>query len=179
MADCMCLRGGGSCVGYPPPPLSLCYSTWSRMLAIWQERCRSTPLVSSSMRHSHVVPSAFTVWTRGVQHCAGGGGGAIAHTAHMLRITAHMLRITVTIGGSDFNRPSPPLFRVPLICCSHSPVLVVAAIHPYPHSTGSGLAGLFACPGCRNRRRLLSGGMASIYHIASAVGRRISAHYHR
>lgn len=165
-------------MGYPP--LSLYYSTCSRMLTIWQERCRSTPLVSSSIRHSHVVPPAFTVWMRGVQHCAGGGGGgAIAQMAHMLRIAAHMLRITVTIGGSAFNRPSPPLFRVPLTCCSHSPVLVVAAIRPYPHSTGSGLAGLFACPGCRNRRRLLSGGMASIYHIASAVGRRISAHYHR
>lgn len=161
-------------------PLSLCYSTCSRMLAIWQERCRSTPLVSSSMRHSHVVPSAFTVWTRGVQHCAGGwGGGAIAQMAHMPRMTAMTGAIPHGIGGSDFNRPSPPLFRVPLICCSHSPVLVVAAIRPYPHSAGSGLAGLFACPGCRNRRRLLSGGMASIYHIASAVGRRISAHYHR
>lgn len=150
------------------------------MSPIWQERCRSTPLESSSMRHIHVVPSAFTVWTRGVQHCAGGwGGGAIAHTAHMLRIAAHMLRITVTIGDSDFNRPSPPLSRVPLICCSHSPVLVVAAILPYTHSTGSRLASLFVCPGCRNRRRLLSGGMASIYHIASAGGRRISASYHR
>lgn len=60
------------------------------------------------MRHIHVMPSAFTVCSRGVQQWdAGGGGGAIAHTAHMLRITAHMLRITVTIGGSDFNRLPP------------------------------------------------------------------------
>lgn len=160
-------------------PLSLCYSTCSRMLAIWQERCRSTPLVSSSIRHSHVVPSAFTVWTRGVQHCAGGGGGAVARTAHMLRVAAHMLRITVTIGDSDFNRPSPPLFRVPLICCSHSPVLVVAAMCSYPHSTGSGLAGLFACPDCLNRKRPSVSHPAGLDCIASAVGRRISAHYHR
>ena len=56
-----------------------------------------------------MVPSAFTVWIRGVQHCAGGGGGgAIAQMAHMLRIAAHMEMITVAISGSAFNRPSPP-----------------------------------------------------------------------
>lgn len=161
-------------------PLSLCYSACSRMLAIWQERCRSTPLVSSSIRHSHVVPSAFTVWMRGVQHCAGGWGGwTIAQMTHMLRMTAMTGAIPHAICGSDFNRPSPPLFRVPLICCSHSPVLVVAAIRPYTHSTGSGLASLFACPDCLNRKRPSVSHPAGLACIASAGGRRISAHYHR
>ena len=60
------------------------------------------------MRHIHVVPSAFTVWTRGVQHCAGGwGGGAIAQMAHMPRITAMTGAISHAIGGSDFNRLPP------------------------------------------------------------------------
>ena len=60
------------------------------------------------MRHIHVVPSAFTVWTRGVQHCAGGGGGgAIAQMAHMPRITAMTGAISHAIGGSDFIRLPP------------------------------------------------------------------------
>lgn len=42
-----------------------------------------------------------------MQHCAGGGGGAIAQIAHMLKITAHMEMITVTIGGSVFIVVTP------------------------------------------------------------------------
>ena len=104
---------GGSCVGYPPFSLSLCYSTCSRMLTIWQERCRSTPLVSSSIRHSHVVPSAFTVWIRGVQHCAGDcGGGAIAQMAHMPTMTAMTGAISHAIGGSVFIVATPSRLRL-------------------------------------------------------------------
>lgn len=111
MADYM--RLGGVAVWATPLSMSLCYSACSRMLAIWQERCRSTPLVSSSIRHSHVVPSAFTVWTRGVQHCAGcGGGGAIAQMAHMPMMTAMTGAISHAIGGGVFIVATPSCLRL-------------------------------------------------------------------